>query len=492
MSTTQRVRNGWAALQQSLTQRVETVTTSPTLFTGQREIDVVDLAENAADHWENYESTPLVRASIDKFASDVVEPGYRLEGDDESAVEYLTDTWLPQAAVIAGEKHNDFLPFLKLGVKQRWARGGLLAEKLKDDPTSSEFDLTGLKYVKPETVKAQTHENTNVLIEPDETDLENVTLTPRREAAAYVQWDDEAPIGPFNEKDEVPLSQNDVVRSVLDPDIGETWGNPVTATIDDDLTGFKNILRDQEKAIKTKAYGVWSVAFGRDTIEGPDFFEVIEWSDDDQDDFVENEIKNLGPGEIVGHDGEIELQKFEPDVPELIGHLEFYVNNITTALPSPKYVVGFERDINQFVTARQDERYEKLISEEREELERTFTALLKDVVERNRGIEDPDVSLVIEPEPEASPIMSLDGNDVERIETYATALDTLAGPTQGPGTLVDDDTLRELIAQLPEDAMPTDERPVDETDGNVEAQFEAFLENLEGEDEGEDEEETDE
>lgn len=460
-----RFTDGWEALQARLTQSVETIHRNTRIQSHSSDIDEVDLAENVAEWYALYEDVPLVNASINSFASDVVEPGYRVEGEDEAAIDYLMETWLPQAAIIAGEKHKDFQPFLKQTVIERWARGGALIEHVRPEPTSEQ--ISGVNFVLPETVEARTEANRNILVDPDADTNEQ---TARKEAAAYVQFDDNAILGPFDDRDEIRLSQNDVTRSVLNPKTGDLWGTPVTEVIKEDVRGFLQMLRDMEQAIQTKAYGIWSVAFGRDTIEGPDFFEIIEWSDDDQEEFIEEKLNSLGPGEIVGHDGEISLEKFDADVPDLIDHLEFYVNNITTALPTPKFVVGFEKDINQFVTDAQNERYQALINEEREAIERDITQFLKRVVEQNKDIEDADIQFKIEPEDDESPIRSLAEDDIQNILNYSKAVKNLTG-TADPATLIPDDEVRDLILQLPELDPAEVEQELDEADPEVQEQF---------------------
>lgn len=448
-----RLRGGWDALQSRFTQQVETRSRQPSLFTKSIDIDEVDLAANLAEHYELFENTPLIHSSIRSFSSDVVSPGYRLEGED-AQVEYLEE-WAEQAAIVGGAKHNDLQPFLKQIVNQRWGRGGALIEHVKDDPESTEYDVTGVHFIRPETVKALTQENKNILLSPDD-DSSDAPTTARGETAAYVQYHDDALLGPFD-RDDVALSQNDVTRSLLNPDIDELWGTPVTETIAEDVRGFKRILRANEQAIKSKAWGIWSIAFGRDVLEyeddGRSVTEIIEWDESDQDTFIDDRIENLDPGEIVGHDGEIEFEKFEGEVPDVIDHLEFYISNITTALPTPLYMVGFESNINQFVTERQDERYQSLVDEERKTIERDLTPLLEDVLRRNQGIEEPDIELKIEPAEDESPIRSLDNEDVERIEVYAKALERLSGAAD-PATLIGEDHLRDLILQLPEDSAP--------------------------------------
>lgn len=461
-----RLRGSWDAFQQRFTQEVETRSRRPSLFTKSIDIDEVDLAANLAEHYELFENTPLIHSSIRSFSSDVVSPGYRLEGDDQQ-VEYLEE-WAEQAAIVGGAKHNDLQPFLKQVVNQRWGRGGAMIEHVKDDPRDDDYDITGVHFVKPETVKAQTQEDKNILLEPDG-EHDDAPTTERGETAAFVQYHDDAVLGPFD-RDDIALSQNDVTRSLLNPDIDSLWGTPVTATIAEDVRGFKRILRANEQAIKSKAWGIWSIAFGRDVLEyeddGRSVTEIIEWDEGDQDEFIDNRIENLDPGEIVGHDGEIEFEKFEGEVPDIIDHLEFYISNITTALPTPLYMVGFESDINQFVTERQDERYQSLVDEERQAIERDLTPLLEDVLKRNQGIEDPDIQLKIEPAEDESPIRSLSIEDIEKIERWMNAVNEGTGNAD-PSTLVSDETLRGLILQLPEDSAPGPDEEV--SDGEVEA-----------------------
>lgn len=465
-----RLRAGWEALQQTLTQSVQTVSKRPRVHVRNGGVDEVDLASNIAEWYALFEETPLIHSSLRSFASDVVQPGYRIAGEDDRAVEYLEETWAPQAAIIAGEKHNDLLGFLKQTTIQRWGRGGGLVEHVRPGPESDE--ITGVTHIKPETVKALTLPDKNILIGPEDTDIDglDVRLTNRGEAAAYVQWHDDALFGSFDDKDEVLLSQNDVTRTLLNPDVDSLWGTPVTKPIAEDVKGFKEILRANEQAIKGKAWGVWSVAFGRDVLEyedqGQQTTEIIEWSDADQDNFIENQIDDLGPGEIVGHDGTVEFEKFEGEVPDVIDHLEFYVDNITTALPTPKFTLGFEQGINQFVTENQDQRYQQIIGEEREALERAFTPLLQQVVERNVGIENADVRLKLEPKRDESPILSMSDEEVDRLGTYATALKQVSGAAD-PATLVNDETLRDLILQLPDEAAPADGGEIDEDDPRV-------------------------
>lgn len=444
------IRNKWEGLtghlSESLKQNIETVKSDPRVGLYSRDIDRVDLADNAREYRQLYYTTPIVRASVNNFVSDVVEPGYRVEADSEDTIAYFEDTWLPQCAVIAGEKHNDATPFLKLLSRERWVSGGGLIEHVRPEPQAEQ--ITGVNLIPPETVKAYTEPDRDILLDPTpENNPSGVdyTTTPRGEVAAYVQFDDQAKFG--SSKNEVPLSQNDVTKTVLNPQMTGTWGTPVTQTLADDIRGLKQMLRDQEEAIKTKAYGIWSIAFDREvleyeTAEGT-VSEIIEWSDKEQDEFIENKVGGADAGDIIAHDGAIEFEKFEPDIPELNNQLLFRINNITTTLPTPKYVVGFEQDINQFVTEQQNKRYEKLIGEERKALGNTMTQIMRRQAE-HEGLSTSGLRLVLEPKEDESPVMTLDNETVARIDTYADAVQKI----EMASSLTEEEK-RELILQLP-------------------------------------------
>lgn len=500
-----RISSGWEALQQRLRQSVETRRRKHRYNVHNRNTEALDPGENIADYWEHVETTPLVRASLLNFALEVAEPGLRLVEGDDRAISYLEDEWLPQSAIIAGERHKPFDPLIPLTTIQRWGRGGMMLEHVRANPEDINSPITGVNPIRPESGRFVTLPNRDIIVEPEDLEtgaIENPLLTKRGEPAAFVQWHSEA-IRTREDRDTVPLSINDFTRSIFSPGMGDgslqdnsVWGEPVTQTIDEDVTEFKNTLRDLHRAIEGKAWGLWSIEFGRDTIEYEDggkmVTEIIEWSESDQDDFVDEHLDDLDPGGIVTHDGTINPDRLDSEVPDLIDELEFYVSNITSVLPTPKYVVGFERNINQFVTQGQEERYELYVSTERKALGTFFTELFRTVVEQNTTFPVEGLEARVEPPEEESPILSLGDEEVDRIERYAQALERLSG-TMEPAMLVDEDVLRDLILQLPEDAAPDlDESLIDESDDEVQDQIADLEERMAGvldEGDGEDEDE---
>jgi hypothetical protein len=474
----------WETLTSRFTQNVETRSRLPSFGVRRSGIDRVKPAKRLDEFRKIPETTPIVRKALHDFASDVVSPGYRIDTDDDTVKEYLEDEWCPQAAIIGGEKHNDLLPLLRLFIIERWRGGDALAEHVRSDPDNENSPITGLHLLNPEEIEFVTYENKAILVDPDPVDDVDAPTTRRGESAAYIQYGDGAIIS--RDRDATPLSQNDVTRSVLDPGAGKIRGTPVTETIAEDVAGFKNILRDKEEAIATKAYGLWQIAFGRDTLEyternssgeETEVTEIIEWSKEDQDQYVEEHLEDIEPGAILTTDGEIDMQRLDGEVPDLIDDLEFYISNITSPLPTPKFIVGFESNINQFVTEAQDERYQRLIDEERHELERVFTDLMERIVERNL-VDHPhtdmsvsevpdDLKFKLEPAESESPVLSLSTEEIENMNAWAQAFDRIRGdmPVE---MFADPASLRKHILQLPEDADPEEvEQELDEADPDL-------------------------
>lgn len=268
------------------------------------------------------------------------------------------------------------------------------------------------------------------------------------------------------------------------------WGDPVTATVDDDISEFTNIRRALAQCVMAKGWGLWDLEFGREVLEyeenGKQVTEIIEWSEDDQDDYADD-LEDMGPGDVMTHDGTINPNRLDAEVPDLIDELEFYVSNITAAMPSPKFVIGFEENINQFVTEGQNSRYELLKSQEQNKVGDFCTELFTTVVEHNTSHSTDGLVAKVQPPEEESPILSLSDDEIERIAMWMEALADSSG-AMDPTMIVDEDVLRELILQLPENSGPDiDEDQVDSTDPEIQDQI-ADLKDLMTGQEDEDEE----
>lgn len=479
----------WDALQGALTQETETRERTAQVSLHDGAVDRIDPPSAIDEYYHDlYEEVGIIRASLNQYVSDVFEPGVRVNADSDETEEWFQDEFLPNCGVIGGERHRSFESFAPRTEIQRLVRGTALVELLKADRETviPETEITGFYHIPPETVTALPEPRKNILTAPD-ADGDDLPMTARGEAAAYAQFDDQSILGRRRggfDRETVYLSQTDVRKATFDLDIGgdgsdETgiFGTSILEAVAEEAEEYKQIKRDRATAIKTKAYGIWLANFTTEVLELPnDQVEIQEW-DDSSIDAVTSELEGMGPGDILELEGPVELDQWESDVPDLDATLRHLVDDILAPLPAPKYAVGFETDINQFVTEQQETRYDQVVREGRQYQEQFWTGIFRTVAE-SHDLDPSGLEVLIQPEEDESPVRSLSPEEIEQVKAYAEALDLLAGPTAGPGTLVDDATLRELIAQLPDDAEPAEEPPLDESDEEVEAQFAAaFAEN---------------
>jgi len=499
-----RLRGSVEALQERLSQRVATVTRNSRIYIESSDVDDLNPPENIDEYHEYYRSIGIIRANLNQFVRDVTKPGVRIVADDDTTQAYFMGGedapdsapeggFIENCAVIAGEKHQPFYPFLKVDIVQKWTKGTTLTELLKaedsaDDPNGP---ITGFKHVRPETVSARTYANTNILLDPKahkegDTTIDQDEITDRDEAAAFVQFDDNSIVGRRRngmDEDEVLLSQNDVLKRTLDPDIGGDeatedgiFGTPIIESIADDAEEYRSIKRDRARAIKTKAYGVWSAQFNTEFTESDLAQEAIlqEWSDDEQDEWI-SDVGDLGPGDIIGHDGSIELDQWEPSVPDLDDPLMHYVADILAPLPAPKYATAFGDQITQHVSERQENSYDDTVVEERRDTERDWTEAFRAVAERHPDLDPSGVEVKLAPKEDDNPISSLDTDDIEKMETFMTALKNGLGGVPVDAVL-DVPAFLGTTMGIPEEVLANGEVDVDESDPDIEG----MVDDLEG------------
>jgi hypothetical protein len=236
-------------------------------------IDEVPAPETLADEYRYYRETPFINAALRQFGADVVEPGARVDADSEGTEEWFNDEFLPQAGVVAGEPNQPFRQILFQAAIQHEAAGNILVEKVKANPREQNPTYTGFMNIRPESVELVTQPNRPILLDADASiEDSDVPTTPRGEPAAYLQYHDDSILGRrgrYTDRDVVALSTNDVIKVARNPVPGAIWGESVIHPVADLVRGLKQILRDNEQAIQTKAYGIWSVAFGREVLELP-------------------------------------------------------------------------------------------------------------------------------------------------------------------------------------------------------------------------------
>jgi hypothetical protein len=490
------IRGRLEALQQRLSQSVETVTRSSRLFVENTHVDDLSPPDNVGEFHELYRELGIVRGNINQFVRDVVKPGVRINASDPVTQAYLTGEendeadvpdfapsggFLDNCAVIAGERNKPFHSYLKISIGQKYTRGTALHEYLKrkeqkDDP---DFQIQGFKHIRPETVSAQVHATTNILLAPDETDVAKET-TRRDEAAAYIQFDDQSVLGKqvdgFDE-DSVPLSQNDVLKQANDPDIGGdeatedgVFGTSPIEACADDATDYRTIKRNRAEAVKTKVEGVWVAEFNTEVTEAGDEIILTEWDDDEQDEWVAG-VDDLGPGSIIGHDGSIDLNQWEPNLPDLDGDLQHLVDDILAPLPAPKYATAHGDDVTQHVSDEQAEAYRDLIEEERKAQQRDWTQALREVADRHPELDPDGIQVRIAPKESSNPVAELSDEEIQRMEQFMSALDNGLGDVPVDAVL-DLQAFLQTTMDLPDEVFAGSEVDADEAAADLTAALE--------------------
>jgi hypothetical protein len=511
MSRTSGIRRRFEALQQRLSQSVETVTRSSRIFIESSDVDDLNPPEDIDEYHDHYREVGIVRGNINQFVRDVTAPGVRVEADSDQTAAYFEGGdnapastppggFLENCAVLAGERNQPFYPYLQASIVQKYTRGTVLHEYLKssEDRADPDFAVQGWKHIRPETVSARTLANTNILVSPDDVDDPDISLdrhevTPRDEAAAYVQFDDNSILGQRRDglqETEVPLSQNDVLKQVNDPDIGGNdatedgifGASPIQAAAQD-IEEYRSIKRDRARAMKTKAWGIWDAQFNTEVVETPPGSDdiLLDWTDTEIDNWT-SDVEGLGPGDIVGHDGSIELSEWEPSLPDIDDDLQHIVDDILAPLPAPKFATAHGEQITQHVTGEQSESYRDLIEEERRAQERDWTQAFREVAERHPDLNPAGIEVKLQPPESSNPIAELDDEQIAKMEQFMSALNDGLGKVPIDSVLDVPAFLQETM-DIPEEVFASGgDEPVDESDEQVQQMADEMdLPSLEGE-----------
>lgn len=433
--------------------------------------DVNRIGPDQADlekYWRQYRLCPLVRVAINIFAGDVTAPGYRVDADNDELVAELEE-WLSNSAIVGGESHRDFSEILQGAVVHEQVRGTTLVEKVPTDESPDE--TWGFRLVNPSTVEAYTYDSKAVLIRPDDTDVDGVQLTPTGEAAAYGQWGDGALAGPFN-KETVYLSQDDVIKLINDPDTADIYGNSAIEPVTTEIDELYRMLDDVGEAVHSKGYPHWIFKLGEPNGDAQNPRAGV-WPEEQMRSYRdEHKQGNWDVGSKDFVPGDVDVETISSDVPEVEELLDWYVEEIVSAMPVPKYKLGFAGDINRDITSEQSPQYERRVKAKRRRLQNAFTPVLQEKA-RELGYGDElasSVELSIEEERESNPLKRDDFSPSDFAE-FASGLKAASG---GDATaIVEPDEMRELLG-LPErgDDDSTLESSLDETDAEVQAQFE--------------------
>lgn len=421
--------------------------------------------------WSQYLSCPLVRVSVDIYADDVTAPGYRVDSIDDGLSNDL-DKWLSSAAIVGGESHRDFSEILNGSVVQEEVRGTAMVEVV---PEAGDPDKTwGFRLVNASTVEAYTYDNKAVLIRPDDDTVSGAQTTPTGEAAAYGQWGDGALAGPFN-RDTVYLSQNDVIKLVQNPDTNEIFGNSSVEPVSSEIDELYRMLDDVGEAVHSKGYPLWVFGLGEPNGDAQNPRAGV-WPEEKIKDYRDSHKEgNWSTNQKDFVPGDVDVSRVEGEVPEVEELLDWYVEEIVSAMPVPKYKLGFAGSINRDITTEQSPQYERKVESKRRRLQNAFTPILKQKAEEMGYSEEAVESVQLRiTEPKEENPLKRDDFDAGDFKKFASALDSATGGEASE--VVGPEEMRDLLGlpdrdEVTESSLEDGDSQLDEDNAEVQAQF---------------------
>lgn len=499
-----RLRRAIDTLQDTIRQPVQTVTRNATLNTISTGVEDIDSPDNIPDYVDLYYDTGQIRTNLNLFRNDVVEPGIRVLSPDDATEDYFMggdnapegapeNGYLSECFVI-DEKRRPLTDALGISTIDRWRRGTVLLVNIYADPSDPDSIISGCTFVRPETMSARTYSYTNQLLLPDPDAPENQDVsfdtTVRGEVSAWVQFDENSILSRlgrrnFTDRASVHLSQNDLHKLTLDQDVGGdqqeegVFGESIIRSISDEATQLNAIKRDLEKAVKNASMGFFTLEANDYVIDAGDEKILVEWPDGDIDTIV-NDLDSLEPGEVLSTDAKINLNREGGEVPDVSWILSKYTRDIIDPLPAPFYKHSDAVDLNRDIGKDQQQDYQDTISHERRVQSEFYESFLRQVARRHPELEAEGLSVVVEPEQDESPVLSLDSETMDKLSTFASAMSDVYGPGGAPA-FVQDQVLNELILQLPEEASITDgtaemdDMSLDDLDGEEQEAFNVLM-----------------
>jgi hypothetical protein len=407
-----------------------------------REIDTITPDENNLEKfWQQYQTCSLVRIPIRMYGEDVVEPGYRVDSDSEELDEEL-EGWLSECAIINGETEHDITDLWAGSLTQQEVRGTALVEVVPK--ASNPDEMWGFRLINVSTVNAYTYENKAVLIRPDDTEHEDIVTTQSGEAAAYGQWDSDAIAGPFDSKDTIPLSQNDIIKLTQDGDTSDIFGTSSIAPVSKEIDELRRMLDDVSEAVHSKGYPHWIFKMGEPVGDVTDARAGV-WPDEEMEAYQQaHQEGNWSTGQKDFVPGDVDVDTISSDVPEIEELLDWYVEQIISAMPVPKYKVGHADSVNRDITKTQQAQYERKVQGERRRLETSFEPALQRKA-REWGYSDAvvdSISLEIEEPKEENPL-ARDDFDADDFANFARGVTEISGGN--PSDVVTPEEARDML-----------------------------------------------
>lgn len=332
-----------------------------------KEYDVNRPQDELDEYWRLYETNPLIGFPINTTASKVMEPGWYITADSEDTVDELTE-FFENVAIVNGEPHQNFSQLGQQAVIQHQVKGTFLAEDVRN---SSGLPMA-LNPLQPDTFEINTKPGSNILLAPDDTDMNGVKKTEGGSAAAYVQFDANDPR--WDDRKEKRFSRDQILKWTRGNEVGEVFGTSRVESVYERALALEAKLRDNDDAIAMKAWPM--VLFQMGSEDSP-------WRKSEMSDFMEDfDAENFGPGLMKAVSGDVSVEEFAGETADIESAVETDVSFIMAGMPGPKYALGgFATTAGQAVAEAQDRQYTKLVRRLRRDVEQKFTPYLREVAE---------------------------------------------------------------------------------------------------------------
>lgn len=440
------------------------------------EVDRREPERGDIENWTTeYEENPLIRKPTQKFTSDVLEPGVRVQlgiGEDDEVptvsgadaeqfngldLDDALELWSTTAGIVDGEFGHDIRDVFEKCIKDEIGRRGTaMAEVVYDDATEQNR-IMGLRPFKVETVTAYTREGKSILLRPDDTPEDaddesgfrfdaaspggagtgtrkDLPQTRAGKTAAFIQYDD---VFASYDDDEVRFAQDDVVKLAYDADTGEVFGTPETASVYDRAHSLRQQYADLDQAMKAVAYS--------------HFVAQVDTNDQDEAEKLLNGFDPSDPEKVNVVNYAVEVDHHAGEIPDVDSTLKQEIEYVLSAFPVPIYRVGFEGEINRDVTSEQSDDYRRELSDWRDDIADAFGTVLQRKAEE--WLDDPpEVELVIAPKESENPLHD-ENFDADAFATTMQGIKAITGPGQSPSDIMPPETVLETFLGLDADEV---------------------------------------
>lgn len=434
-STVGRARDGVASLiQPSDSPEAQAYSRESTHYRAiDEEYDINRPSDDIEEYYEIYQTNPLIARPIENLVTQVVEPGYYFTADSEGTVDDLLE-FAENVAMVNGKVRQPLSELLRKAVIEHQVRGTFLCERITDDDGNPQ----ALNPVQVSTFETYSKPDSNVLLEPDQTDLDNVKITDDNKAAAYVQFDEA--LNDWTEREERRFARNQILKWARYPDVGDVFGTSRIEHIYLRAKALDAKLRDNDDAIAMKAWPGIIISAG--TEDNPFSQDELEALGEDFD------AESFGPGMIELVSGNVDVEEFAGETADIESAVRTDVNYVHSGMPGPKFSLGsFPSEDGVELAQAKERQFKKLVRDLRRDLEDLLTPYFRDVAEAY-NLDAPDsVQLHVgRPAGEVAP-EDVRGNVIR----YTSDTDT--EDETGPGTGLNSS---EDIDGFDEDADPSD------------------------------------